>query len=81
MKYRSFYNFRYNFERLCNDLGRVTNFGKFTDAIPEAYFPKLDTQIASRVWPPRQANAVLSVYIFTVYTKIHIKIEIFYTLF
>ncbi|KAJ9596293.1 hypothetical protein L9F63_027082, partial [Diploptera punctata] len=51
---------RYNFERLCNKLGRVIRFLNWRDPIPEGYFPKLDSLVASRVWPPRHANALLS---------------------
>ncbi|KAJ9581270.1 hypothetical protein L9F63_023542 [Diploptera punctata] len=50
---------RYNFERLCNKLGRVIRFLNWRDPIPEGYFPKLDSLVASRVWPPRHANALL----------------------
>lgn len=51
---------RYNFDRLCNKLGRVTRFLSWREPIPEGYFPKLDSLVASRVWPPRHSNAVLS---------------------
>ncbi|XP_052739225.1 phenoloxidase 1 [Bicyclus anynana] len=47
---------RYNGERLLNSLARVKKFNNFTDPIPEAYFPKLDSLTTSRGWPPRQAN-------------------------
>ncbi|XP_045539351.1 phenoloxidase subunit 1 [Papilio machaon] len=44
---------RYNTERLCNNLGRVKRFSNFRESIEEGYFPKLDSQVASRAWPPR----------------------------
>ncbi|KPJ13412.1 Phenoloxidase subunit 1 [Papilio machaon] len=44
---------RYNTERLCNNLGRVKRFSNFREPIEEGYFPKLDSQVASRAWPPR----------------------------
>ncbi|XP_012279901.1 phenoloxidase 2-like isoform X2 [Orussus abietinus] len=50
---------RYNFERFCNGLGRVKRWNNWRDPIPEAYFPKLDSLVASRSWPARPANAVL----------------------
>ncbi|XP_065201957.1 phenoloxidase 1-like [Planococcus citri] len=50
---------RYNIERFCNDLVRVGRFNSYRDPIPEGYFPKLDSIVASRVWPPRQANVAL----------------------
>ncbi|XP_060806767.1 phenoloxidase subunit 1-like [Amyelois transitella] len=50
---------RYNLERLCNNLGRVTRFNDFRQPIAEGYFPKLDSQVASRSWPPRFANSSL----------------------
>ncbi|XP_071448698.1 phenoloxidase 2-like [Hetaerina americana] len=50
---------RYNFERLCNRLGRVTRLTSLREPIPEGYFPKLDTLVASRVYPPRFSGAVL----------------------
>ncbi|CAH0713853.1 unnamed protein product, partial [Brenthis ino] len=46
---------RYNGERLINLLGRTKKFSDFTEAAPEAYFPKLDSLTTSRGWPPRQA--------------------------
>ncbi|KAK9503580.1 hypothetical protein O3M35_010109 [Rhynocoris fuscipes] len=51
---------RYNFERLCNGLARTKRFLNWRDPIEEAYFPKLDSLVASRVWPPRFANTRLS---------------------
>lgn len=56
---------RYNFERLSNGLARVRRLNHFRDPIPEAYFPKLDSGVASRNWPSRQANSTLRVYIST----------------
>jgi hypothetical protein len=50
---------RYNFERLCNNLPRTAPLSDFRAFIPEGYFPKLDSLIASRSWPARQTNAVL----------------------
>ncbi|XP_026501330.1 phenoloxidase 1-like [Vanessa tameamea] len=47
---------RYNGERLANSLARVKKFSNFSEPIPEAYFPKLDSLTTSRGWPPRQAN-------------------------
>lgn len=39
---------RYNFERLANMLPRVKQFNNFRQPIKEAYYPKLDTLLASR---------------------------------
>ncbi|XP_067015035.2 phenoloxidase 2 [Anabrus simplex] len=50
---------RYDFERLCNRLGRVKPFNNFRDVLEEGYFPKLDSLVASRVWPPRFENTKL----------------------
>lgn len=50
---------RYNIERFCNDLLRVGRFNSYRDPIPDGYFPKLDSIVASRVWPPRQADVAL----------------------
>ncbi|XP_017877241.2 phenoloxidase 1-like [Ceratina calcarata] len=50
---------RYNCERLCNRLGRVKRFINWREPIPEAYFPKLDSLVASRTWPARPTGAVL----------------------
>ncbi|KAJ3650840.1 hypothetical protein Zmor_016918 [Zophobas morio] len=47
---------RYNYERLCNKLKRATRFNDWTKGIEEAYFPKLDSLVASRSWPARVAN-------------------------
>lgn len=51
---------RYNMERLCNDLARVRRLSNLREPIPEGYFPKLDSLVSSRVWPPRFANVTLS---------------------
>lgn len=50
---------RYNIERFCNHLKRVERFIDFRAPIPEAYFPKLDSTVASRAWPARVANQTL----------------------
>lgn len=47
---------RYNFERLSNDLKRVKRWNDLTQPIEEAYFPKLNSLVASRAWPGRVAN-------------------------
>nr|XP_023022213.1 phenoloxidase 2-like [Leptinotarsa decemlineata] len=47
---------RYNFERFCNQMKRVERFLDFDEPIKEAYFPKLDSLVASRNWPARVAN-------------------------
>ncbi|XP_018333662.1 phenoloxidase 1 isoform X2 [Agrilus planipennis] len=51
---------RYNIERLCNKLNRVERLIKWREPIPEGYFPKLDSIVASRAWPARVANQRLS---------------------
>nr|ANZ03352.1 phenol oxidase 2 [Rhodnius prolixus] len=51
---------RYNFERLCNNLARTKRLVNWREPIEEAYFPKLDSLVSSRVWPPRFANTKLS---------------------
>lgn len=50
---------RYNAERLCNKLARVERFVDLKQPIKEAYFPKLDSLVASRAWPARSANTTL----------------------
>lgn len=50
---------RYNFERFSNRLPRVGRLNDFRAPIPEGYFPKLDSLVASRSWPPRVSGAVL----------------------
>lgn len=49
---------RYNFERLCNNMKRTTRWNNWREPIPEAYFPKLDSLVASRSWPSRSANQI-----------------------
>ncbi|CAB3222263.1 unnamed protein product [Arctia plantaginis] len=44
---------RYTTERFCNGLGRVRRYNNLREPIEEAYFPKLDSQVASRAWSPR----------------------------
>ncbi|XP_046384944.1 phenoloxidase 2-like [Ischnura elegans] len=51
---------RYNFERMCNKLGRVKRLLNLREPIPEGYFPKLDTLVASRNYPPRLSGTTLS---------------------
>ncbi|XP_072934080.1 phenoloxidase subunit 1-like [Epargyreus clarus] len=50
---------RYNVERMCNKLKRVTRYSNFKEPIDEGYFPKLDSYVASRSWPPRFAGSVI----------------------
>ncbi|KAG8238333.1 hypothetical protein J437_LFUL018618 [Ladona fulva] len=50
---------RYNFERLCNNLGRVKRLTDLRTPIAEGYFPKLDSLVASRTYPPRPSGALL----------------------
>lgn len=50
---------RYNFERFSNNLARVKRFNNLRDPITEAYFPKMDSLVASRAWPARVANTQL----------------------
>jgi tyrosinase len=51
---------RYDFERLCNNLPRTTRLNNLRIPIPEGYFSKLDSLIASRSYPPRTSNALLT---------------------
>lgn len=51
---------RYNFERFSNNLARVQRFNNFRQPIAEAYFPKMDSLVASRAWPSRASNTSLS---------------------
>uniref|UniRef100_A0A1I8NVC5 tyrosinase n=1 Tax=Stomoxys calcitrans TaxID=35570 RepID=A0A1I8NVC5_STOCA len=51
---------RYNMERFSNNLPRVSRFNNYREPIGEAYFPKMDSIVASRAWPPRFANTKLS---------------------
>nr|ACC69184.1 pro-phenol oxidase [Bombyx mandarina] len=50
---------RYNVERMCNNLSRVRRYNNFRAAIEEGYFPKLDSTVASRAWPPRFAGTTI----------------------
>lgn len=50
---------RYNLERFSNNLSRVTRFNNLREPIPEGYFPKMDSLVASRAWPPRFDNTQL----------------------
>lgn len=50
---------RYNIERFCNGLARVKRLNNLREPIPEAYFPKMDSLVASRAWPARVSNSVL----------------------
>jgi tyrosinase len=52
-------NARYNFERFSNNLPRVVPFRNFRAIIREGYFPKLDSLVASRSYPSRQADSSL----------------------
>jgi tyrosinase len=51
---------RYNVERLCNELPRVVPLTDLKKPILEGYFPKLDSMVASRSWPPRTSNALMA---------------------
>ncbi|XP_053965114.1 phenoloxidase 2-like [Anastrepha ludens] len=51
---------RYNLERFSNNLARVLRFNNLRDPIKEGYFPKLDSLVASRSWPPRFKDTKLS---------------------
>ncbi|XP_017775911.1 PREDICTED: phenoloxidase 2-like [Nicrophorus vespilloides] len=51
---------RYNFERLSNKLKRVERWTDWKAPIEEAYFPKLDSLVASRAWPARVARQTIS---------------------
>ncbi|XP_055374570.1 phenoloxidase 2-like [Condylostylus longicornis] len=50
---------RYNLERFSNNLARVKRFNNLRDPIKEGYFPKMDSLVASRAWPPRFADTTL----------------------
>lgn len=50
---------RYDFERMCNKLPRVKRLQNFNDPLEEAYFPKLNSQVASRNWAGRPAGTIL----------------------
>lgn len=51
--------FRYDFERLCNNLKRVERLLDLDAPIKEAYFPKLDRLVTNRSYPARVANQKL----------------------
>lgn len=51
---------RYNFERFSNNLSRVVRYNNFREPIAEAYFPKMDSLVASRAWPARASNTRIS---------------------
>ncbi|XP_067629385.1 phenoloxidase 2 [Eurosta solidaginis] len=44
---------RYNMERFSNNLARVVRFNNLREPIQEGYFPKMDSLVSSRAWPPR----------------------------
>ncbi|XP_055374475.1 phenoloxidase 2-like [Condylostylus longicornis] len=50
---------RYNLERFSNNLARVKRLNNFRDPIKEGYFPKMDSLVASRAYPPRMDNSVM----------------------
>lgn len=50
---------RYNLERFSNGLPRVARLSNFREPLEEGYFPKLDSLVSSRSWPPRPANSPL----------------------
>ncbi|XP_016988367.1 phenoloxidase 3-like [Drosophila rhopaloa] len=58
---------RYNAERLSNNMGLVKPFNNLTEPIAEGYFPKMDSQVASRAFPPRFDNVKL--------TDLHRKVD------
>lgn len=51
---------RYNAERFCNNHQRVKSLSNLREPISEGYFPKLQSLLASRYWPPRFMNTSLS---------------------
>lgn len=51
---------RYNCERFSNRMARTKRFNNLREPISEAYFPKMDSLVASRAWPARIANTKLS---------------------
>ncbi|XP_043643114.1 phenoloxidase 3 [Drosophila teissieri] len=51
---------RYNAERLSNHMARVQPFNNLDEPIAEGYFPKMDSMVASRAFPPRFDNTRLS---------------------
>uniref|UniRef100_A0A0K8VQL9 tyrosinase n=1 Tax=Bactrocera latifrons TaxID=174628 RepID=A0A0K8VQL9_BACLA len=51
---------RYNLERFSNNLARVVRFNNLREPISEGYFPKMDSLVSSRAWPPRFEDTKLS---------------------
>lgn len=51
--------FRYNTERLCNDMFIVEKFSDFRQLMTDGYFPKMTTTTSARNIPPRQDNVRL----------------------
>ncbi|KAH8363104.1 hypothetical protein KR084_005364 [Drosophila pseudotakahashii] len=50
---------RYNAERLSNHMARVQPIMDLDDPIAEGYFPKMDSSVASRSYPPRFDDTLL----------------------
>ncbi|XP_054082819.1 phenoloxidase 2-like [Zeugodacus cucurbitae] len=50
---------RYNLERFSNNLARVVRFNNLREPIAEGYFPKMDSLVSSRAWPPRVEGTIL----------------------
>lgn len=69
LRYKFFHEFafRYNMERLSNDLNRVARLINWREPILEGYFPKLDSVVANRVWPSRPAYTTLNVIFWIVF--------------
>ncbi|KAL1138656.1 hypothetical protein AAG570_008718 [Ranatra chinensis] len=61
----------YNFERFCNNLPRTKKLGDWRSPIEEGYFPKLDTLVSSKNWPPRFSNIRLRVGIAIIRIVLH----------
>ncbi|XP_043651448.1 phenoloxidase 3-like [Drosophila teissieri] len=51
---------RYNAERLSNHMARVQPLNDLDEPIAEGYFPKMDSTVASRAYPPRFDDTQLS---------------------
>ncbi|KAJ8679161.1 hypothetical protein QAD02_014948 [Eretmocerus hayati] len=51
---------RYNTERLSNNIGRTRALTNLREPLKEGYYPKLDQVVASRVYPSRSPNMVMS---------------------
>ncbi|CAH2093351.1 unnamed protein product [Euphydryas editha] len=49
---------RYNIERYCNNLSHVVPYD-LKSPIEEGYFPKMNSKVASRAWPPRFTNTTM----------------------